>query len=187
MMGLWFFGLLALGLLLLWLTQRGRTRSGMPRGRVIYTDTGGWNRLERPLFSREFLLTGKPDYLVADGDDVIPVEVKSSRAPILRPRPSTVLRTSSGQAQPYPSHILQLAAYCLLVEECYQKRPPYGIIKYADRAFEVDYTFELEDELLATLDDIRADLAEGDAPRDHDEPVRCQSCGYHQHCAQAIC
>ncbi len=170
MIGPYFFGLLALGLLLLWLTQRGHARSGLPPGRVIYTDTGGWNRLERPLFSREFLLTGKPDYLVADGDDVIPVEVKSRRAP----------------AQPYPSHILQLAAYCLLVEECYRRRPPYGIIKYADRAFEVDYTPELEDELLATLDDMRADLAEDDAPRDHDEPARCQSCGYYQHCEQVI-
>ncbi len=84
----WFFGLLALGLLLLWLSWRGHTRSGLPQGRVIYTDMGGWNRPERPLFSREFLLTGKPDYLVADGDDVIPVEVKSCPAPALRLRPA---------------------------------------------------------------------------------------------------
>ena len=177
-MALWFFALLALGLLLLWLAQRGRARSGLPQGRVVYTDTGGWNRLERPLFSRELLLTGKPDYLVADGADLIPIEVKSSRAPALRP--------GSGQAQPYHSHILQLAAYCLLVEECYQRRPPYGIIKYTDRTFEVDYTDELEDELLATLDDMRDDLADKDAPRNHDEPRRCQACGYHQHCTQSI-
>jgi len=170
MMAKWFFILLALGLLLLWLAQRGRAHSGLPQGRVIYTDTGGWNRLERSLFSRELLLTGKPDYLVADGADVIPVEVKSSRAPI----------------QPYLSHILQLAAYCLLVEECYRRRPPYGIIKYADRTFEVDYTPELENELLATLDDMRDDLADGNAPRSHDEPHRCQACGHRQHCDQTI-
>jgi CRISPR-associated exonuclease Cas4 len=169
-MAIWFFGLLALGLLLLWLAQQKRARSGLPQGRVIYTDTGGWNRLERPLFSREFLLTGKPDYLVADGDDVIPVEVKSSRAP----------------ARPHPSHILQLAAYCLLVEECYGRCPPYGIIKYADRTFEIDYTPELEDELLATLDDMRDDLDHDDAPRNHDDPVRCQFCGYSQHCEQNL-
>ena len=169
-MELWVFVLLALGLLLLWLSWRGRARSGLPQGRVIYTDTGGWDRLERPLFSRQFLLTGKPDYLVADGADVIPVEVKSSRAP----------------AQPYPSHILQLAAYCLLVEECYGRRPAYGIVKYADRAFEVDYTPELEDELLATLEDMRDDLAAGDAPRNHDEPRRCRACGYRQRCDQRL-
>ncbi|RLC62130.1 MAG: CRISPR-associated protein Cas4 [Chloroflexota bacterium] len=169
-MALWFFVLLALGLLLLWLAQRGRAHSGLPQGRVVYTDTGGWGRLERPLFSRRFLLTGKPDYLVADGADVIPVEVKSGRAP----------------AQPYPSHILQLAAYCLLVEECYGRRPPYGIIKYADRAFEVDYTSDLEDELLATLEDMRADLAAGDAPRSHDDPRRCRACGYQKWCDRRL-
>jgi CRISPR-associated exonuclease Cas4 len=170
MMGPWFFILLALGLLLLWLAQRGWARSGLPQGRVVYTDAGGWGRLERPLFSREFLLTGKPDYLVADGPDVIPVEVKSGRAP----------------AQPYASHLLQLAAYCLLVEECYGRQPPYGIIKYDDRAFELDYTPELEEELLATLDNMRADLADGDASRSHDEPRRCLSCGHREQCDQQL-
>lgn len=166
----WFFFLLALGLLLLWLAQRGWARSGLPQGRVVYTDTGGWNRLERPLFSRQSLLTGKPDYLIADGADVIPVEVKSSRAP----------------AQPYPSHLLQLAAYCLLVEECYRRRPPYGIVKYADRAFEVEYTPELEDQLLTILECMRTDLTDGNAPRSHEEPRRCQACGYRRWCEQGL-
>jgi len=169
-MSLWFSLLLGLGLLLLWLAQRGRARSGLPRGRVVYTDTGGWNRLERPLFSRELLLTGKPDYLVADGADIIPVEVKSSRAP----------------AQPYPSHVLQLAAYCLLVDECYGRRPPHGIIKYADRVFEVDYTPELEDQLLGTMDRMRAALDAAGARRNHDEPHRCRACGYRQRCDERL-
>jgi CRISPR-associated exonuclease Cas4 len=166
----WFFILLALGLLLLWLAQRGRARSGLPQGRVIYSDTDRWSRPERPLFSNEFLLTGKPDYLVVDGNDVIPVEVKSGPAP----------------ARPYPSHVLQLGAYCLLIEECYRRRPPYGIIKYDDRAFEVGYTGELEDELLATLDNMRADLAEGEADRNHEQATRCGACGYRQHCEQRL-
>lgn len=169
-MALWFLGLLVLGLLLLGLAQRGRARSGLPQGRVVYSDTGGWDRLDRPLFSQEFALTGKPDYLVADGADIIPVEVKSGRAP----------------TQPYTSHLLQLAAYCLLVEECYGRQPPYGIVKYADRTFEVDYTLELEEELLATLEDMRADLVEGDAPRDHDDVRRCRACGYREQCDQSL-
>ena len=169
-MALWFLGLLVLGLLLLWVAQRGRTRSGLPQGRVVYSDTGGWDRLERPLFSREFALTGKPDYLVADGADIIPVEVKSGRAP----------------AQPYESHVLQLAAYCLLVEECYGRQPPYGIVKYDDRTFEVDYTPELEEELLAILEDMEADLAEGDAPRSHDDAHRCRACGHREQCDESL-
>ena len=169
-MALWFLGLLVLGLLLLWLARRGRARSGLPQGRVVYSDTGGWDRLDRPLFSQEFQLTGKPDYLVADGADIIPVEVKSGRAP----------------AQPYKSHVLQLAAYCLLVEECYGRQPPYGIVKYDDRAFEVDYTPELEEELLTILEDMEADLAEGDAPRNHEDARRCQACGHREHCSESL-
>ena len=166
----WFLTLLMLGLTLLWVARRGQERSGLPRGRVIYTDTDRWSRLDHPLFSNEFFLTGKPDYLVADGNDIIPVEVKSGQA----------------HGQPYLSHPLQLAAYCLLVEECYGRRPPYGILKYANHAFEVDYTQELEDDLLATLDDMRADLADGSASRDHDEPSRCQACGYRERCDERL-
>jgi len=169
-MGTWFVILLVLGVVLLWLARRGQAQSGLPQGRVVYSDTGGWGRLERPLFSREFLLTGKPDYLVADGADLIPVEVKSGPAP----------------TQPYPSHVLQLAAYCLLVEECYRCRPPYGVIKYADRTFEVDYTPELEEALLKTLDCMRADLADGYTARNHDEPHRCRVCGQREQCDQRL-
>jgi len=165
-----FFVLLALGLLLLVLARRERASSGLPRGRVVYSDTGGERKPERPLFSRTLGLAGKPDYLVLDRADVIPVEVKSSRAP----------------AQPYPSHVLQMAAYCLLVEECYRRRPPYGIVRYADRSFEVDYTPALERELLATVDCMRADLADGDARRSHDEPHRCLTCGYRQQCDRRL-
>ena len=165
-----FIILLATGLLFLWLTRRGQVQGGLPQGRVIYADTRGWDRLERPLFSHEFLLTGRPDYLVAAGADIIPVEVKSGRSP----------------AQPYLSHVLQLAAYCLLVEECYGRRPAYGIVKYTDRAFELDYTAELEDELLATMDGMRCDLAAGDADRSHDEPRRCQTCGYRERCDRQL-
>ena len=162
--------LLAPGLLLLWLARRNRARSGLPRGHVIYTDVGGRNRLERPLFSRRFLLTGKPDYLVADGTDVIPVEVKAGPAP----------------PQPYPSHVLQLAAYCLLVEESYGRRPACGIIRYADRTFRVGYTAELEEELLATMDRMQSDLAAGRTCRSHHDPHRCQTCGYRQRCSQRV-
>lgn len=162
--------LLALGLILLWLARRGRAHSGLPGGRLVYTDTGGWHRPERPLYSPRLLLTGKPDYLVDRGDDVIPVEVKSRRAP----------------QQPYASHVAQLAAYCLLVEEAYRQRPPHGIIKYVDRSFQVDYKPALEEELLRTLNRMRADLVVERAPRRHNEPYRCTACGHRDHCDQRL-
>jgi len=162
--------LLLVGAVLLWLARRLRARSGLPAGRVVAADVGPWRRLDRPLFSRRYGLTGRPDYVVADGADLIPVEVKSARAP----------------ARPYASHILQLAAYCLLVAETSGRRPPYGILRYADRTFQIPYTRELEEQLLEVLEAMRDDLAAGDAPRRHQDPRRCAACGYREVCDEAL-
>ena len=164
---------LVLGGLGIWLLLRSRTvrrRTGLPEGRVTYVDTGAWDRCERPLFSNQHSLTGRPDYLVQHRGGVIPVEVKSGVAP----------------AQPYPAHVLQLAVYCLLVEEQEKRAPPFGILKYDDRAFEVDYTPALRAELLETLDAIRHDLRGRDVDRNHEESVRCRSCGYRHTCDQRL-
>jgi len=148
--------------------RRLREQTGLPQGRVIYADTGAWNRCERPLFSRRYLLTGKPDYLVDDGKTKIPVEVKHTRCP----------------ASPYRSHVLQLAAYCLLVEEEYGQPPPYGIIKYRDRTYAVEYTPQLRAQLLSTLAEMRQNLIAGDVGPSHTNPNRCRSCGYREVCGE---
>ncbi len=169
-----FIVLLGTALTVLWLARRSHAGTGLPAGRLVYADTTRWRAVERPLFSRSHHLTGRPDYLVQGGRDVIPVEVKSGRTP------------SDG---PYPSHILQLAAYCLLVEEVYKRRPPYGIILYAneaDQGHEIDFTPELEESVLDILDAMRRALAERDAPRDHDQVVRCQACSYRKACDQSL-
>jgi CRISPR-associated exonuclease Cas4 len=164
---------LLLGGLGLWLLVRSaaaRRDTGLPLGRVTYVDTGAWDRCERPLFSNRHRLTGRPDYLVRGREGVVPVEVKSGTAP----------------EQPYPAHVLQLAAYCLLVEEQEGQTPPHGILKYGDRAFEVDYTPALRTELLRTLDGIRRDLGARDVDRDHDDPARCRGCGFRDRCDQRL-
>jgi CRISPR-associated exonuclease Cas4 len=157
----------------LWLLVRARRAyrdSGLPAGRITYVDTGAWHRCERPLFSRQCRLTGKPDYLVQGPAGVIPVEVKSGAAP----------------QQPYAAHILQLAAYCLLVEEQESRTVPYGIIKYADKAFEIDYTPTLRAQVVDTLEDMRHGLRTDDVERSHDEPRRCLGCGYRDQCEQRL-
>lgn len=164
---------LALGALGAWLWVRARAvrqETGLPAGRVTYVDTGAWNRCERPLFSRRHRLTGRPDYLVRHRQGVIPVEVKSGAAP----------------QHPYAAHILQLAAYCLLVEEQEGRSPPFGILKYSDRAFEIDYTSALRAELLHTLEAIRQDLRAREVDRSHEEPGRCWGCGYRDRCEQRL-
>jgi CRISPR-associated exonuclease Cas4 len=160
-----------IGLVVFWLGRRSQVEAGLPIGRVIYSDTHGWQALEKPLFSRNHRLAGKPDYLVQQGRDVIPVEVKSAQAPDDGPR---------------RSHVLQLAAYCLLIEETYRQKPKYGIVKYADRMFAVDYTDALRGELLDVIAAMRDDLARGVAERSHDEAARCAHCGYRHACSERL-
>jgi CRISPR-associated exonuclease Cas4 len=159
-----------LALALLFISARQRRSSGLPAGRVIYTDTRAWNRLEKPLYDSLSGLTGKPDYLVEQKNQIIPVEVKSGWAP----------------PEPHDSHIYQLAVYCLLVEKVMGKRPPYGIIQYRNRAFSIDYTSELEEELLTLLDEIRRDEKQGCFDRSHDEERRCAHCGFRNMCDQCL-
>jgi CRISPR-associated exonuclease Cas4 len=162
--------LFLLALLFFWQSTRQREAAGLPGGRIIYTDTRGWGKLERPLYDKALDLTGKPDYLVQQNGQIIPVEVKSGRAP---------------QA-PYDAHIYQLAAYCLLVEKTYNKRPSYGIIHYQDRDFAVDYTPQLESALLDILADMKRDQMKAEVDRSHEQPARCARCGFRNVCDQSL-
>lgn len=159
-----------ISLLLFWLSARQRISSGLPGGRIIYTDTRGWGKLEQPLYDATLGLTGKPDYLVEREGKIIPIEVKSGRAP----------------EAPYDSHIFQLAAYCLLVESNYQKRPPYGIIHYSNRDFSLEFTQELESALLELLAGMKRNGFRKDVPRSHTEPARCMKCGFRKTCDQKL-
>lgn len=163
-------GLLLASLLLWWASRRFRLHAGLPRGRVIYSDTRTWRECPEPLYAPSVNLAGNPDYLVQRWNYVLPVEVKSGSAP----------------AEPYRSHVLQLAAYCLLIQENYDRRPPYGLIHYADRTFAVNYTRELERELLDTLDWMRQDRRDGRADRNHNDPTRCRACSFATYCDQKL-
>lgn len=162
--------LLVVALVLLWQSRRQRAQAGLPNGRVIYSDTRAWGKVEKPLVAEDIGLVGKPDYLLQNGDVIIPVEVKSGRAP----------------AAPYDSHIFQLAAYCMLVHKHFGRRPPYGILHYSGRDFAIDYTVQLEQALLDQLAEIRRDEGRRDVPRSHDEPARCRKCGFRDVCDQRL-
>ncbi len=163
--------LLALGGLLFWRSRQWQQQTGLPVGRVIYTDTGAWHPNIESLHSSAYRLVGRPDYLVQQVDgEIIPVEVKSGRAP----------------AAPWDGHIFQLASYCLLVEEVFGTRPSYGIIQYRDKAFAIEYTAELEDELLELLDEMRDATNAYTVDRDHDDYRRCAACGFNHLCDQSL-
>lgn len=162
--------LIITALVLLWLARRQQRKTGLPGGRLIYTDTQGWRRVERPLYCPELNLTGKPDYLVEHNGQIIPVEVKSSRK----------------VSAPYDAHINQLGAYCILVEHSYGKRPTYGIIRYPEKTYAVDFTPELEAKVLTLLGEMQTKFKGSRLHRSHKSPMRCARCGYQDVCDQAL-
>jgi CRISPR-associated exonuclease Cas4 len=160
------------GLVALWLARRIHHRTGLPSGEVIYSDTGAWEKVEKPLVSRRYGLIGKPDYLVRVAEKgrklPVPVEVKS------RKRPERGLE----------SHTLQLAAYCLLVEEHFKQRPPYGLLHYTDATLQIPFTDELRRQVLDAADAIRRARDALDVHRQHNDPSRCFRCGYLRECGE---
>lgn len=146
-----------------------RQRVGLPPGEVLNEDVSG-ARSSPPLYSPRYRLTGRPDYLIRRGKVIFPVEVKTASAP----------------RYPHRSHVMQLMAYCLLVEEAFGLRPPYGWIRYRDRTFQVEYTPELQEELLRVLAAMRRDLERGEAHRQHNAPARCRACGFRTICEESL-
>jgi CRISPR-associated exonuclease Cas4 len=162
--------LLLLALLAVIWAVRLRSAAGLPWAPVIGQDTLG-RELERPLIARRLGLSGKPDYLLDMRGYVIPVEVKPGRR----------------AARPYESDLLQLAAYCLLVEETHDAAPPYGLLRYAEQTFRLNYTDTVRAEVIALIDEMRGALEEElECGRSHDDRFRCAGCGFFEQCDQAL-
>ncbi len=180
------FILLLLTAAVAWLAaRRGARRAGLPEGRIIYSDTGApvgriapialnerGEPQEKPLVSHRHRLAGRPDYLVRTKEGIIPVEAKSTKCP--------------ANGVPYESHLMQLASYCLLVEETMGAGVPFGVIRYRDRQLRVDYTDELRAALLAVLAEMREARAAADVHRSHEETARCAACSYREICDESL-
>jgi CRISPR-associated exonuclease Cas4 len=161
--------LLLVALLLGIWALRLRRSTGLPWAPVVYQDTAG-RALEKPLIARRIGLVGKPDYLLELRGQAIPVEVKPGRR----------------AGRPYESDLMQLAAYCVLVEETSGVAPPYGLLRYAERTFRLDYTERTREALLSILDEMRGALAGDECDRSHDDGRRCVNCGFFEQCDQAL-
>jgi CRISPR-associated exonuclease Cas4 len=173
---IWLF-LLALSLIGIGFFSLRRSRqlyqeSGLPFGRLRYMDSPdeSWQAPPRPFYSARYGLSGKPDYLVETEAGLIPIEVKSGPAPPV----------------PYVGHLLQVAAYCLLVEEQSGQTPAHGWLKYADALYEIDFGPELRRELLETMAEMRQDYGRPTVSRSHDQPAKCRACGFFEICSERL-
>lgn len=124
----------------------------------------------RLLKSEKYGLSGRPDYIIEIDGEPIPVDLKSGRMP----------------KGPLFSHILQVAAYCLLLSEERGKRVSRGILKYGDVEHEIEFTPELEQLLLEKLGEMRRLAQSGDVHRNHSRPGKCRSCSRRELCPEKL-
>ncbi len=139
---------------------------GVPEGRILYSDL---NVPAAALFSKRFRLSGKPDYIVQKDETFIPVEVKSGSGP-----------------HPHHSQILQLAAYCQILEDATGKFIPEGILVYNNTPFRIPFDPKLRFELESIMKNMRATLRTGEVQRNHEDQRRCKNCSMKQHCSDPI-
>lgn len=145
-------------------------RFGLPRARRVAADLEDGQVPAAILVSHRLRLSGRPDLILARGTSRIPVEIKPTR------------RFGS----PLPADCLQLAAYCLLVEEVTGRAPEHGILCYADESWELphdDRTREWVLQSLAAMDEVEA---AGGTRRSHQQPNRCRSCGLAKVCDERL-
>ncbi len=148
--------------------RTARAKYAIPSASLVYVDS---EREKPKLFvSARYGLSGRPDAVLLDGDLHIPVEVKTGRTP----------------RGPLFSHILQIAAYCLLLEEEYGKAPPYGVIRYGDGSHDIEYNDDLKRLVLQKMGEMRSCLAKGEAHRNHNRPGKCVHCSRRSVCPERL-
>ncbi|KXL53557.1 hypothetical protein CLNEO_07830 [Anaerotignum neopropionicum] len=136
-----------------WSMKKIPSSNGMGGYSLIYADQKqngkkdeGFGKL---LYSAEYELQGKPDYIYKKrfGKGIVPVELKSG---------------SIGESSlPHRGDLLQLGAYFLILEDVYKVRPKFGRLAYQDYIFVVKNTRSLRKEVMKTTKEMREMLLYG--------------------------
>jgi CRISPR-associated exonuclease Cas4 len=137
-------------------------------GKITYSDL---NTPAKALFSKRYRLSGKPDYIVKNNDKYIPVELKTGY-----------------HVEPQKHHVLQLAAYCQLVEDSYNGFTPHGLLIYNDtsKQFKIPFDPGLRFELESTIEKMRYLLKTKEIKRNHSDPYKCKNCSMKTYCDTKI-
>lgn len=167
---IWLSAAIGVVIVLLIVLEIRMRSSGSSCDEIVYDDSGVQKVPEKPLYDRELRLAGKPDFLLKKDGALIPVEVKSTR-----------IRNSA-----YDNHLYQLLAYCRLAEKTYGERPPFGILRYRNKAIKISYTIEKEAALSSVVASMHSDIQHGVHGRSHQQPSRCLNCGYRKRCPEKL-
>ncbi|KAA0003696.1 MAG: CRISPR-associated protein Cas4 [Thermoplasmata archaeon] len=125
---------------------------------------------ESPMLeSSRYGIRGKPDYIIEKDGEYIPVEKKTGRTP----------------KGPLFSHIVQLIAYCMLVEETFGK-VEYGILEYDERKYFINYDERLKNTVIKLRENLVKDLKRGEAHRNHNREGKCMNCSRRDICPERL-
>jgi CRISPR-associated exonuclease Cas4 len=138
---------------------------GLPDGELVYEDADGQGE---PLSSSEFPLVGKPDYVV--------------QLPDGRPVPIALKPNVHDATVPYASHQIQVAAYCLILEDYFEQAPTHGILRYAEREFTVEYTPATRRKVIRLLGQMALCSAQEPPPLARQSVSKCRVCPFQPIC-----
>ncbi len=157
------------GLLVLAVTATAlrSARRDRRHGRLLSVDTPA--APGRLLRSERWKLAGRPDAIRVRPDGrSVPIEVKSRPAP---------------RRGPPDSHVAQLWAYCLLLEESTGRAPPYGVLRYGDGR---EYELPWDEAARSWLWQVRRAVGRPYAGEDRASPGRCSRCVFRSRCDRAV-
>jgi CRISPR-associated exonuclease Cas4 len=147
------------------LTEERRRILGLPSGDLVYEDADGQGEI---LYSDQLPLVGKPDYIIKlPNQQLVPIELKPS---------------IQNATTPHSNHVIQVAAYCLILEDYSEVPPTHGILRYADSDFTVEYTPTLRKKVIRLLSEME-NCSEKQRPQLARQKVtKCRACTF-----QSIC
>jgi len=114
-------------------------------------------------------ITGKVDQVLVYPDSVVPIEIKSGRAP---------------KEGAWENHKIQLAAYALLLENTFKVSIPAGYVKYIDEnaSRRIEINAFLKDQVKELIKNVYALLKSKKLPKKCDNLNKCEKCGLKNIC-----
>jgi CRISPR-associated exonuclease Cas4 len=147
--------------------EKTKDKHRVQHGKITYNDL---SKPAKPLFSKKYMIAGKPDYIIKNGNHYIPVEFKTGK-----------------YSTPLQNHVLQLAAYCQLIEENYNDFVSFGILVYnQDSEFKIPFNPKARYDLESTIKKMRYSMRTGNISLNHDNAHRCKNCSMKKHCDKKI-
>lgn len=124
---------------------------------------------DKTLTSEKYNITGRPDYVYKHRltGMLIPIELKSG--------------CIKNKNMPRLGDLMQLAAYFILLEECFGVKPRFGYVAYKDFMFQIPNDKQLRRSVLKKVSAMRQMISTKHIAHRKDKSV-CKNCVYYHVC-----